>query len=131
MSRYYIWRDGKAVQVANAVECFRTASDGDKDIGYTFFGYDDHGSPITVSTVFLCFDHSFIHGPHDPVLWETMIFGLPDDHPMAAVQERYDSRAQAQAGHAEICSALAGMLDRLGEEVDREHPPWRQSDVTA
>ncbi len=30
---------------------------------------------VTVSTVFLCIDHSMdFGGPHEPVLWETMIF---------------------------------------------------------
>ena len=49
---------------------------------------------VTVSTVFLGLDHSFVPGSA-PVLWETMIFGGDDD----GYQERYTSRAAAVAGH--------------------------------
>jgi hypothetical protein len=48
---------------------------------------------VRVSTVFLGLDHSWDGG--DPVLWETMVFGgTHDDY-----QERYTSRAAAEAGH--------------------------------
>jgi hypothetical protein len=46
-----------------------------------------------VSTVFLGLNHAFTDGP--PVLWETMIFGGPND----GWQDRYTSRAGAEAGH--------------------------------
>jgi hypothetical protein len=49
---------------------------------------------VTVSTVFLGLDHSFFGGP--PMLWESMIFGGPEDQ----YQERYASREEALAGHA-------------------------------
>ena len=48
-----------------------------------------------VSTVFLGLDHSF--GGSAPLLYETMVFGGPFD----GEQERYATKDQAQAGHAE------------------------------
>jgi hypothetical protein len=54
--------------------------------------------PLLVSTVFLGVDHDFGGGP--PVLWETMIFNAPDDHPLDGYQDRYTSREAAMEGHA-------------------------------
>lgn len=55
-----------------------------------------------VSTVYLGFDHSF-GDDGKPALWETMVFGGESD----MYQERYTSHADAAAGHARICHALA------------------------
>jgi hypothetical protein len=55
----------------------------------------DQIGDVCVSTVFLALDHRF-GGGGDPVLWETMIFQGPHD----GYQERYTSRAAAEAGHA-------------------------------
>lgn len=49
---------------------------------------------VRVSTIFLGLDHAFRRGA-PPVLWETMIFGGPHD----GYQDRYTSRAEAEAGH--------------------------------
>ena len=54
----------------------------------------DEIGDVLVSTVFLGLDHGWGRGP--PVLWETMVFGGKLDQG----QERYVSRADAQAGHA-------------------------------
>lgn len=52
---------------------------------------------VEISTVFLGLDHSFLpSGP--PVLWETMIFGGPDDQ----AQWRHTSRGHALAFHQEL-----------------------------
>ena len=60
--------------------------------------YDDLGEKGRVSTVFLGLDHSFTRDRdgEQPILFETMVFGgqLDDE------QERYATRAQAEAGHA-------------------------------
>jgi hypothetical protein len=58
---------------------------------------------VTVSTVFLGLDHSWDAGP--PVLWETMVFGLPGDEEIC---ERYTSREAAIAGHNRIVAELGG-----------------------
>jgi len=48
----------------------------------------------TVSTVFLCLDHSMLGG-HQPILFETMIFGGKYD----GFQDRYCTWGEAVAGH--------------------------------
>ncbi len=50
-----------------------------------------HGSEV--STVFLGLDHSWGSGP--PLVFETMIFGGPNDQ----YQERYATYEEAEAGH--------------------------------
>lgn len=57
-------------------------------------------APIRISTVFLGLDHQFGDGP--PVLWETMVFGGPLDGNL----ERYSTRADALAGHADIVARV-------------------------
>ena len=57
----------------------------------------DEVGDAQVSTVFLGLDHSFL-GVGAPVLWESMVFGGPLD----GEQERYTSKAEALAGHADM-----------------------------
>ena len=54
----------------------------------------DQVGALDVSTVFLGTDHAFGCGP--PLLFETMVFGVPDDEPC----ERYSTWDEAVAGHA-------------------------------
>lgn len=69
---------------------------------------DDTVGPYRVSTVFLGLDHRF-GGEGPPVLWETMIFGVPETFVFLGKrrryrkelgQQRYRSKAEALAGHA-------------------------------
>jgi hypothetical protein len=62
---------------------------------------------VTVSTVFLGLDHSFGGGP--PVLFETMVFGMPDG---SEYQDRYHTWQEAEAGHREVVRKL-----RNGEKL--------------
>lgn len=55
----------------------------------------DYVGDVRVSTVFLGMDHAFDGGP--PLLWETLVFGGPLD----GDGDRYATRAEAEAGHAE------------------------------
>jgi len=69
-----------------------------------------------VSTVFLGLDHSF--GGPPPVLWETMVFGIPGGRD---VQVRYTSAADARDGHAGIVARLtAGREAILAAEAERQ-----------
>jgi hypothetical protein len=61
---------------------------------------DDTVGDVRVSTVFLGLDHSFGGGP--PLLYETMVFGGPLD----GEQERYSTRAEAEAGHATMLARV-------------------------
>jgi hypothetical protein len=56
-----------------------------------------------LSTVWLGLDHSFGAGP--PLIFETMVFGGPNDEE----QERYSTEEEAKAGHA-------AMVERCGGE---------------
>jgi len=57
-----------------------------------------------ISTVFLALDHNFGMGPNTPpVLWETMVFG---PEPWDNWQDRYTSRAAAEAGHQAVLDAI-------------------------
>jgi hypothetical protein len=93
-----------------------------------YFIYDDAGTPIatdhismarwltnkrrrvagdqigtlSVSTVFLGINHQWGAGP--PILWETMVFGLPSD--VDEIQLRYSSRADALEGHKRACDEI-------------------------
>jgi hypothetical protein len=63
-------------------------------------GYDEIGGS-TVSTMFLALDHNFsATGP--PLLWETMVFGGPEDGRCW----RAASRTEALATHQEVVKRL-------------------------
>jgi hypothetical protein len=67
----------------------------------------------TVSTVFLGIDHNFCSvGP--PLLFETMIFGLPDDE---EYQERCTTWDEALAQHQRALEYLGG-TDAAHEEIE-------------
>lgn len=57
---------------------------------------------IAVSTVFLGMDRSWFQGP--PVTFESMIFGGPFDNE----QQRYVTKAEALAGHADLVARCQG-----------------------
>lgn len=60
-----------------------------------------------VSTVFLALDHSW--GSEHPILWESMIFGGALD----GTQQRYSSKEEALAGHAELLSWVKQRLNEI------------------
>lgn len=62
-------------------------------------GLDEVGED-RVSTVFLGIDHGLGFSESGPVLWETMVF------PEAEVVERYESHAEALAGHKRAVDVL-------------------------
>lgn len=81
---------------------------------------DELWGGVLVSTVFLGLDHNFSrfeegHENDLPVLWESMVFGMP---PHRNDQRRYTSRADALKGHAEM---LAGV-----QRLRPAQPPHRK-----
>jgi hypothetical protein len=66
---------------------------------------DDLPNGTSVSTVFLGVDHN-CSGRGPPVLWETVIFGGPDDE----YQKRYSSLEAALAGHEKALVLALGQL---------------------
>lgn len=63
---------------------------------------DELPGGIRVSTVFLGMDHNWGEGP--PLLWETMIFGGPND----SYQDRYSTREAALEGHKRALQLAQG-----------------------
>ena len=75
-----------------------------------------HGE-IVISTVFLGVDHGFLHyGDHPPVLWESMIFGGPEE--LAGRMERYTTAEDAAEGHKRMVETVRNWRPD-GEEVAR------------
>ena len=71
------------------------------------------GHSIRISTVFLVMDHNhFFEGP--PVLYETMLF--IDDKAIDGATERYETREQAIAGHAETLEKTEQVLMLLQQQ---------------
>lgn len=58
-----------------------------------------------VSTVFLGIDHNFF-GDGPPLLFETMVFGGPED----GWTNRYPTYDEAEAGHMEACEMVRRLL---------------------
>jgi hypothetical protein len=71
---------------------------------------------VRVSTVFLGHDHRF-GGDGPPILFETMIFGGPNDQD----QDWYSTWEEAEAGHAAMCAKAfqpnAGAVPRRDSDV--------------
>lgn len=73
----------------------------------------DEIGAVVVSTVFLGIDHG--HGRGEPILFETMVFGLEDDEP----QWRYSTWGEAEKGHREAIRYVYQMLDaRNNDRLD-------------
>lgn len=88
---YYLLDENKEPYPVDMMEVIRLYEDLEMKIVK-----QDKIDDVFVSTVFLGMDHSFSNKPgHQPVLWETMIFG--GEH--SDYQERYTSHHDALEGH--------------------------------
>jgi len=72
-------------------------------------GWDELDAGVTVSTVFIVYDHQFGDGP--PLLFETMVFNGDHD----GWQDRYPTWEEAEAGHAAVVAALKAGLGLPGD----------------
>ena len=99
-------RDGQAIDVLTAN---RLLGDPDyKRVELTeVASVTDSSERYLVSTVWLGLDHSFTGG--NPVLFETMVF-LNGDTASDEWARRYNTEAEAKAGHAEIVTVIAATL---------------------
>lgn len=76
-------------------------SDREKSIvKQTYIPKDGDPKGIMVSTVFLGIDHQY--GEGEPLLFETMIFGINDNE----YQERYSTWEEAEAGHEKAIATV-------------------------
>ena len=87
MSDKYILKGRTPVPVDDLLEWARWFENADRHVKLSEQG------DVRVSTVFLGLDHSW--GGDRPVLFETMVFGVPG----LDVQDRYCTWEEAEAGH--------------------------------
>lgn len=84
----YILEGKTPVLVDNIIDWANYYGSSNRHVDNTYLEDGTH-----ISTVFLGLDHSFGDGP--PILFETMIFGGPEDE----YQERYSTWEEAEEGH--------------------------------
>jgi hypothetical protein len=105
------WRptpDGRAEPCDREESCRLFETDAVRRVALTEVNCG--GATYRVSTVFLVIDHGFHRHSEPnaaPVLWETMVSG-PEG--FLDYQDRYTSRADAEAGHARA----VGLLEKGG-----------------
>jgi hypothetical protein len=107
MNRYVVDKGGvvrKELDLLKSARWFEEASDVlFEDGGRRVAKYERGG--VTVSTVFLGFDHGYGRG--EPVLFETMIFGMGEDE----WQERDTNVVAARETHAKAVQIANEYLD--------------------
>lgn len=130
---YYVVEKGGKVRGASMTEFIEWTTkcdainhgkfeDGGKRVARTHVSDD-----VFVSTVFLGMDHGWDRGRPDyqPVLFETMVFGLPDED---EYQERYSTVEEALAGHDRAVAWAKSKLPRrnlLTSILSRLNAIWR------
>jgi hypothetical protein len=91
MNGQYILDGKKAVKADDLLSWAEWFEKSDRIVAKT-----DLPNGVKVSTVFLGLDHGF---GGTPLLFETMIFGLPEGHEHADFQDRYTTWEEAEIGH--------------------------------
>lgn len=76
----------------------------------------DKVGPLEVSTVFLGLDHRHV-GPGDPLLFETMVFGFPDND--GGWTTRYATWGEAEQGHAVTVQAARELVEAADKAITR------------
>ena len=102
----YYGRDGKPISQEEALRLFESM--GERRVALDLLCSEV--GITTVSTVHIVLDHSFAWSPRDmhkpnpnPVIFETMVFGMEEEH-----QQRYVTEAQALEGHREVVRKAVG-----------------------
>lgn len=96
--KYILDKDGNPVEEKNLMKWARWFETGDRKVDRTQIG------TVSVSTVFLGLDHSFMGKV--PLLFETMVFGGKLDKEM----DRYTTREEAVEGHKRMVKRVEGEL---------------------
>jgi len=86
----YVLNGKEVVPCSDLIEWAKWIESADREVAR-----DDIGD-VRISTVFLGLDHSFGEGP--PLLFETMVFGGPQDQKM----DRYSTWEEAEEGHKKM-----------------------------
>jgi len=131
--RFYILRGKEVVAISSAREWGSWFATAERHVG------DDEIGPLRVSTVFLGIDHNFWDDDGPPIVFETMIFGPPEDVEIFGRRrvmrpdldmQRYATWDEAEAGHRVACEIARQMVaeaalllegPRLGDEEAAPH----------
>jgi len=100
LEELYYDRQGRPISQREWAEAYRQ----ERHLG------EDTIGPARVSTVWLGLDHRLGIGP--PLIFETMVFGGPDDGEM----ERYSTPEQAALGHQRWVDRQKARTDHAGNE---------------
>lgn len=92
------------------------------DDSYFRVGADTVG-PFFVSTVWLGIDHAMSAQPHEPIIFETMVFDERFDQTRPEYVERYATEGEAQLGHFNVLQ----MVTRL-HELDEQQTSDSESE---
>jgi hypothetical protein len=101
LGQYILDENGKPVRARGLLEWGRWLQEHDAERQLAL----DQIGAARVSTIFLGLDSFSIFQrdqPHEPVLWETMVFGGPYN----LFQQRYTSKEEALKGHGRIVQML-------------------------
>lgn len=101
---YYYDPQGNPITQDEWIEKFS----GDRIVNLTELVID--GRTVVVSTVYLGTDHNFWNPGNPPIIYETMVFGLPDGDEVGA---RYSTALEAKQGHQRHVKAFRDALGRL------------------
>lgn len=111
---YVLNPDHSVSRVNDTIEWGRQYESNRRFVAENFFGHEGIGT-IRVSTIFLGIDHSFsyaIGGDDRPVLFETMIFGMPDGD---GYQDRCCTYDEALVMHAKAVEYVKNAFTALRE----------------
>jgi len=86
------------------------------DFGYRQVDETKLKNGLYVSTVWLGLDHSLLMDGN-PLIFETMVFGMSDEPWDEADQERYSSLTEAEAGHIIMCERWKGVVKPVEKKI--------------
>jgi len=119
MDKYILNPDGTTRPATTDTEFWNWFEKADRRVRYSEVG------DVSVSTVFLGFDHGFDENG-DPVLFETMIFGGPED----GWQTRSCTIDEARDMHKEACYEAFGpgeyVCTKCGQVCDVIEKSWKE-----
>lgn len=109
--RKYILKEKKPVEIEDLLEWAKWFENvSNKIVKRTEIPFGNPNKKILISTVFLGIDHGFeYHVPHVPVLFETMVFGGPEQ--WDEYQSRYTNWDDAVIDHDAIVNAILAILE--------------------
>lgn len=126
---FYYWdRDTNEVTPCSIETWGTQMQDGTNRVNFWSTDSPWGGQDIQVSTVFLGVDHNFsTTGP--PILWETMIFGMPEESDLNERMWRYASYREAYDGHQSAVRQVKRFLATKRNGVTHEFdfvikPDW-------